>query len=99
MLLWLSDAADGHGGKQVRPVTVGHHRAHSPAHVSVKSQHTLGEFSVGAGIRGGAGEFPELRVRAAGYTRITTPQATSESNGEPVGADILRPTELRLTVP
>jgi hypothetical protein len=40
-----------------------------------------------------------LRVRGVGYTRTTTPQVASESNREPVGADILRLTELRLTVP
>src|SRR5205823_13221584 len=63
------------------------------------SRKAILKSSVGAGIRGGAGGFPELRVRGVGYTCTTTPQAASESNREPVGADILRPTDLRLTVP
>jgi hypothetical protein len=29
----------------VRHLVVGHHRAHSPAHVSVECQHRLGEFT------------------------------------------------------
>src|SRR5207249_9731180 len=63
------------------------------------SRNAILKSSVGAGIRGGAGGFPELRVRGVEYTPTTAPQVTSESNQEPVVADILRPTELRLTVP